>query len=67
MFIFIFVCCFLTIERVYCKIRQIATFLEALEFWSIFTCMRPQTLKIAVYVIKSLIIRLKGNDLTELK
>jgi hypothetical protein len=31
-FIFIFLCCFLTTERVYCKIREIATFLEALEF-----------------------------------
>ena len=39
MFIFIFLCCFLTTERVYCKIREIATFLEALEFRSIFTCM----------------------------
>jgi len=43
MFSFIFVCCFLTTERVYCKIREIATFLEALEFRSIFTSMRPQT------------------------
>ena len=32
MFFFIFLCCFLTTERVYCKIREIATFLEALEF-----------------------------------
>ena len=33
MFIFIyFVCCFLTPERVYCKILEIAAFLEALEF-----------------------------------
>ena len=43
MFIFIFLCCFLTTERVYCKIREIATFLEALEFRSIFTCICPQT------------------------
>ena len=41
MYIFIFLCCFLTTERVYCKIREIATFLEALEFRS-FTCIRPQ-------------------------
>jgi hypothetical protein len=33
MFIFIyFACCFLTPERVYCKILEIAAFLEALEF-----------------------------------
>ena len=37
MFIFIFLCCFLTTERVYGKIREIATFLEVLEFRSIFT------------------------------
>jgi hypothetical protein len=43
MFIFIFLFCFVTTERVYCKIREIATFSEALEFRSIFTCMRPQT------------------------
>ena len=32
MFIFIFLCCFLTTEREYCNIREIATFLEVLEF-----------------------------------
>ena len=37
MFILIFLCCFLTTERVYGKIREIATFLEVLEFRSIFT------------------------------
>jgi hypothetical protein len=41
MFIFIFLCCFLTTERVYCKIREIATFLEALECRWIFTCHAP--------------------------
>jgi hypothetical protein len=40
MFIFIFLCCFLTTERVYCKIREIATFLEAVEFRSIFTTIK---------------------------
>jgi hypothetical protein len=37
MFILIFLCCFLTTERVYGKIREIATFLKVLEFRSIFT------------------------------
>ena len=36
MFIIIFfLCCFLTTERVYYKIREISTFLEVLEFHSI--------------------------------
>jgi hypothetical protein len=33
MLMFIFLCCFLRTERVYFKIREIATSLEALEFW----------------------------------